>query len=121
MEAGTNAIHDAGIRLCRMHDIGGIGKFRASGDKGKTTLFQIAANEALTKIAAAAGRQNIFQSQRTIADREKGIGMVRKCGMIDRRELVSPIYHNIIIAREFGGRRSGSEKHRAEEKTTEIQ
>src|SRR3546814_8567476 len=84
MEAGTNAIHDAGIRLCRMHDIGGIGKSRASGDKAKTTVFQIAANEALTKIADVAGRQNIFTIPRTLADREHGIEQDRKCGMIVR-------------------------------------
>src|SRR3546814_20360757 len=57
MEAGTNAIHDDGIRLCRMHDTAGLGEFRASGDKGKPTLFQIAAHEALATLAATPVRQ----------------------------------------------------------------
>src|SRR3546814_4079311 len=90
-ETGTDAVHHAWIGLGRVDDMGRVGKFRASRDERQAPFFEIGANEAHAEVTTPAGRQDIIQSKRPIADRHDRIEMVGESGLIACRKFVAPI------------------------------
>src|SRR3546814_232951 len=104
-ETGTDAVHHAWIGLGRVDDMGRVGKFRASRDERQAPFFEIGANEAHAEVTTTAGRQDIIQSQRPIADRHDRIEMVGESGLIACRKFVAPIDLDVVFGGERGGGR----------------